>query len=337
MPSMDGIEFLQKVAKNQWAQHLIVMSAQDASILDAVECMASEDESLRLLCALPKPLSKERLEKALLRSRWGEARNGEVQEVEQASLLEIRTAIETGGFVLHYQPKVDVSTGLLCGVEALARWNHPEKGLVMPGKFIPALENSLSMRRFTMEIMKTMLADLANWRSKGVSIKVAVNMPTEALLDTTLADKLANMAREAHVPPQMVILEVTESMVMKNLALSIASLARMRLKGFGLAMDDYGVGYASMQQLSRCPFTELKIDRMFVDGALDRPNRRVILESAIEIGKRLGITTVAEGVESEAHWRLLQELGCDVAQGYFFGKPMPANELMTWKNCRKKL
>jgi len=186
------------------------------------------------------------------------------------------------------------------------------------------------MRPFTLQMMKMLLADLSSWLSRGVSITAAINLSAEALLDLTLADKLAQMVQEAQVPPRMVILEVTETMVMKNLSASIGNLARMRLKGFGLSMDDYGIGYSSMQQLSRCPFTELKIDRAFVDGAVDHPNRRVILESSIQMGKRLNVTTVAEGVETEADWRLLKELGCEVGQGYFAGKPMPAGELIGW-------
>lgn len=331
MPGMDGIELLREVAKNQWAQHLIIMSSRDPRILDAVENMASEDKSIKLLNALPKPLSRERLEHTLLRSELsGVESKGGAPEAGGATLEEIQRAMEAGEFVPYYQPKVDIASGLLRGVEALARWNHPQKGLISPVQFIPELENSELMRPFTLQMMKMLLADLSGWLSRGVSITAAINLSAEALLDLTLADKLAQMTQEAQVPPRMIILEVTESMVMKNLAASIGNLARMRLKGFGLSMDDYGIGYSSMQQLSRCPFTELKIDRAFVDGAADHPNRRVILESSIQMGKRLNVTTVAEGVETEADWRLLKELGCEVGQGYFAGKPMPANELIGW-------
>ncbi|SFM96941.1 EAL domain, c-di-GMP-specific phosphodiesterase class I (or its enzymatically inactive variant) [Formivibrio citricus] len=337
MPGMDGVEFLQKVAKNQWAQHVVVMSARDSRILDAVENMAAEDEGLSLLCALPKPLSRDRLERALRQAEWGNAGASAEREVDQDTLDEIRQAIDAGNFVPYYQPKVDIATGLVRGVEALARWEHPERGLIFPDRFIPALtlEQSVLMRQFTLQMMKVVMADLSAWLSRGVSLSVALNMPAEALLDMTLADKLFQMTQAAGVPARMVILEVTETMVMRNLSVSIGSLARMRLKGFGLSMDDYGVGYSSMQQLSRCPFTELKIDRSFVDGAVNHPSRRVILESAIQMGQRLGLATVAEGVETEADWNLLKELGCEMGQGYFTGRPMPASEVMGWIKSRR--
>lgn len=331
MPGMDGIELLREVARNQWAQHLIVMSSRDPRILDAVENMASEDRSIKLLCALPKPLSRERLEHTLLRAELdGEDGAGVVLEPGLATQDEIQHAMEAGEFVPYYQPKVDIASGLVRGVEALARWKHPEKGVITPAHFIPVLENSDLMRPFTLQMMKMLLTDLSGWLSRGVSISAGINLSADALLDLTLADKLAQMTLAAQVPPRMVILEVTETMVMKNLSASIGNLARLRLKGFGLSMDDYGIGYSSMQQLSRCPFTEFKIDRAFVDGAVDHPSRRVILESSIQMGKRLNVTTVAEGVETEADWRLLKELGCDVGQGFFAGKPMPASELVGW-------
>ncbi|SFM96978.1 EAL domain, c-di-GMP-specific phosphodiesterase class I (or its enzymatically inactive variant) [Formivibrio citricus] len=336
MPGVDGVELLREVAKHRWAQYLIVMSAREAGILDAVEGMASEDESIKLLCALPKPLSRNRLEQALSRAELGEnGRQREGSDAWSASLDEIREAMEKGEFVPYYQPKVDIASGLLRSVEALARWKHPERGIVLPGKFIPVLENSDLMWPFTLQMIRMVLADLAGWQAKGMSIGVAVNLSAEALLDMALADKLEKMVKEARVPPPRLILEVTETMVMKNLSACIGNLARMRLKGFSLSMDDYGIGYSSMQQLSRCPFTELKIDRSFVDGAADHPNRRVILESSIQMGKRLGVTTIAEGVETEEDWRLLKELGCEIGQGYFVGKPMPADELIRWIKNRK--
>jgi len=159
---------------------------------------------------------------------------------------------------------------------------------------------------------------------------VSINLSAENLADLTFVERLASLTNTYGVPPESLVWEVTETMVMSNLSQCLANLVRLRLKGFGLAMDDYGIGYSSTQQLSSCPFTELKIDRVFVDGAAERPNRRAVLESSIEMGHRLGAITVAEGVEALADWRLLQELGCDMAQGYLVAKPMPGAELPGW-------
>lgn len=337
MPGMDGIELMRVIAEKKWAQNLIVMTARDPRLLDAVESMAVEDKDIRLLGALRKPLSREQLAQVLARVP-GKRHPGESGEVNLFSLEAIRQGVEQGEFVPWYQPKVDMTTGLLKGVEALARWNHPEYGLVAPMRFIPVLEadNSGLMQVFTFALLKQVLIDVAEWNSRGLVLSASVNLSAQALVDSALADKLAEMMAAAQVPTRSLILEVTETTVMNHLAASIGNLARLRLKGFGLSMDDYGTGYSSMQQLSRCPFTELKIDRSFVHGAVTHPNRRVILESSIEMGRRLNVTTVAEGVETKEDWRLLKELGCELGQGYFAAKPMPAVELIDWYQANRQ-
>lgn len=337
MPGMDGIELMRVIAEKKWAQNLIVMTARDPRLLDAVESMAVEDKDIRLLGALRKPLSREQLAQVLARVP-GKRHTGESGEVNLFSLEAIRQGVEQGEFVPWYQPKVDMTTGLLKGVEALARWNHPEYGLVAPMRFIPVLEadNSGLMQVFTFALLKQVLIDVAEWNSRGLVLSASVNLSAQALVDSALADKLAEMLAAAQVPTRSLILEVTETTVMNHLAASIGNLARLRLKGFGLSMDDYGTGYSSMQQLSRCPFTELKIDRSFVHGAVTHPNRRVILESSIEMGRRLNVTTVAEGVETKEDWRLLKELGCELGQGYFAAKPMPAVELIDWYQANRQ-
>jgi len=187
------------------------------------------------------------------------------------------------------------------------------------------------MLPFTLSIVAQTLHQLAAWRRAGISLPtVSINLSAENLADLSFVERLASLAFTYGVPPESLIWEVTETMVMSNLSQCLANLVRLRLKGFGLAMDDYGIGYSSMQQLSSCPFTELKIDRIFVDGAAERPNRRAVLESSIEMGHRLDAVTVAEGVESLPDWGLLQDLGCDIAQGYLIAKPMPAAELPDW-------
>lgn len=159
---------------------------------------------------------------------------------------------------------------------------------------------------------------------------LSINLSAENLADPAFIDRLVGLTNAYGVAPESLVWEVTETIVMSNLSQCLANLARLRLNGFGLAMDDYGICYSSMQQLSRCPFTELKIDRSFVNGASERPNRRAILESLIEMGQCLGFTTVAEGVETLLDWMLLQELGCDIAQGYLIAKPMTPAELPNW-------
>lgn len=338
MPGMDGIELMREIAEKKWAHNLIVMTARDPRLLDAVESMALEDKAIHLLGALRKPLSRDQLAHVLSRVLPDAA--AEIQDGGLFLLKQIQEGMAQGEFLPWYQPKVDIASGLLKGVEALARWRHPEQGLVLPMQFIPALEagDVQLMHEFTFSLLKQVLKDLSAWQARGLTLSVSVNLSTQALSDASLADQIAEMVEAAHVPARCLILEVTETMVMNNLSAAIGNLARLRLKGFGLSMDDYGTGYSSMQQLSRCPFTELKIDRSFVHGAANHPNRRVILESSIDMGRRLNVTTVAEGVETEEDWRLLKGLGCELGQGFFAGRPMPASDLMGWyRDNRQRL
>lgn len=339
MPGMDGIELMRVIAEKKWAHNLIVMTARDPRLLDAVESMAVEDHNIHLLGALRKPLARGQLAQILARVPGKRMANVQ-EEIHLFTLGAIEKGISQGEFIPWYQPKIDLATGVIKGVEALARWQHPEHGIIAPMRFIPVLEadDSGLMKNFTVGLLKQVLVDLASWHSNGLALSASVNLSAQSLVDSSLADRLAEMVEAAHVPARSLVLEVTETMVMNHLAASIGNLARLRLKGFGLSMDDYGTGYSSMQQLNRCPFTELKIDRSFVHGAVTHANRRVILESAIDMGRRLNVTTVAEGVETEEDWRLLKSLGCELGQGYFAAKPMPAGALLEWyQNNRQRL
>ncbi len=171
-----------------------------------------------------------------------------------------------------------------------------------------------------------------NWQSSGLGedINVSVNLSLKSLADTTLADRLTKTVADAGLHPKHMVLEITESAAMTDVAHCLENLARLRMKGFGLSIDDYGTGYSSMQQLSRIPFSELKIDRSFVTDVALYPQRRVILASSIDMARKLGLKVVAEGVESRVDWDRLKELGCTMAQGYFIAKPMPAAEFSTW-------
>jgi len=239
--------------------------------------------------------------------------------------------LEQNQFTPYFQPKVAIASGVVNGVETLARWQHPIHGVLAPFHFIPSIEGTLLMAPFTLAIIDQALRQLNTWRRLGhYAITVSINLSAETLADSDFIGRVDALVNSHGAAPESLIWEVTETMVMSHLSECLANLARLRLKGYGLAMDDYGIGYSSMQQLSRCPFTELKIDRAFVYGAAERPNRRAILASSIEVGHRLGITTVAEGVESLLDWNVLQELSCDVAQGYLIAKPMPADEFPNW-------
>jgi EAL domain-containing protein (putative c-di-GMP-specific phosphodiesterase class I)/FixJ family two-component response regulator len=338
MPGMDGIELTCQLRERGLVHHLIVISARDPRLLEIIESMGSEDASFGLLGTLLKPVQPAALEQLLeLAARVPGAAALAPEFVP--TLAELAAALARHEFLPYFQPKVAVNSGQLKGVEALARWQHPQRGLLAPLYFIGPLEGSTLMAEFTLAIVGQVLERMLAWREAGLPpLTVSINLAADNLAERAFVDRLTALVLASGVAPAALVWEVTETSVMRQLSQSLTNLGRLRLMGFGLAMDDFGIGYSSMQQFARCPFTELKIDRAFVHGAAQRPNRQVVLKGALELGQRLGVHTVAEGVESEADWRLLRELGCDMAQGYLVARPMPAEELIGWmRRDRRRL
>ncbi len=332
MPGMDGIELIGRLAERGGVDNLIAMSARDPRLLETVESLGSDNAAVRLLGTLVKPVKQEALER-LLQGTEQRPRQRGAAAAEALCLEEIRAGLDGGQFVPFVQPKVAIATGLVKGVEALVRWRHPQRGLVPPGAFIPQIEGTPLMARLTLSMLEQSLHWRREWHRAMPNLSVSLNLSADDLADQRFVDRLMEVVLGQGVVPQSLTWEVTETMLMSSQAL--ANLARLGLRGFGLSMDDYGIGYSSMQTLSRSPFTELKIDRIFVDGAAERANRRAILVSSLDMGRRLGITTVAEGVETEADWRLLSELGYDIAQGYLLARPMPPDELVSWARANR--
>jgi EAL domain-containing protein (putative c-di-GMP-specific phosphodiesterase class I) len=216
------------------------------------------------------------------------------------------------------------------GVEALARWNHPTLGLVHPDQFIPMAEQHGLIHRLTLQVMNQAMLQTALWNAQGMDLSVAINLSPVLLESPDLLQEIAGLQQCFGLRAEQVVLEITETSLMRDLSVALAVLTRLRLRGFGLSLDDYGTGFSSMQQLARIPFTELKIDRSFVHGVHQRETVQVMLRSALEMANRLGLNTVAEGVESLQDWRLLQEYGCTFVQGWLMAKAMPALELADW-------
>jgi len=246
------------------------------------------------------------------------------------SLKQILHGVEQGQFEPYFQPKVALATGKIFGAEALARWRHPEHGLIGPDAFIATLEQSGNIDVLTMLMLEKAANACCAWRALGMDVTVSVNLSLVALSDTSLADALTRVVRACGLEPVHMILEITETAAMTNVAPALENLARLRMRGFGLAIDDYGAGFSSLQQLTRVPFTELKIDQCFVTGSPSDASSRTIVESSVEMASRLGIKSVAEGVESQTEWDLLKASGCDLAQGYFIGRPMSHNAFLAF-------
>jgi diguanylate cyclase (GGDEF)-like protein len=244
------------------------------------------------------------------------------------SLLgDLRRALDRDDeLVLHYQPKITLAGERIEGVEALLRWQHPARGLVLPGDFVPVAEGTGLIVRLTERVLRLALAQSRSWLDAGHAVPVAVNLSTRCLLDADLPDRVQRLLSEQGVPAGLLRLEVTESAVMGD-ARCLEVLQRLHDLGVRLSIDDFGTGYSSMAYLRRMPVDELKIDRSFVLGMCTAPQDTVLVRSAIDLGHNLGLTVVAEGVEGADQVAALRALGCDVAQGYHYARPMPADRL----------
>jgi diguanylate cyclase (GGDEF)-like protein len=242
----------------------------------------------------------------------------------------LRRALERDELVIHYQPKADLNSGQVLGVEALVRWQHPDHGLLSPGEFIPLAERTGLIHPLTRWVLDAALRQAAEWQRTGHHLSTAVNISTRCLLDPALPDQIAGQLAAWQVPASSLVLEVTESAVMADPTRALDVLARLHALGVSLAVDDFGTGYSSMAYLKELPVDELKIDRSFVSQMATSPSDATIVRSTIDLGHNLGLRVVAEGVETQDAWEKLAALGCDTAQGYLLSRPMPASDLERW-------
>jgi diguanylate cyclase (GGDEF)-like protein len=243
---------------------------------------------------------------------------------------EVRRAIEGGDLELHYQPKADLRTGRTEGVEALVRWRHAERGLVPPDEFLPVAEHAGLMRPLTSAVLDMALAKCRGLTDAGFDLPVAVNLSARNLSDLHLPEEVSRLLDRWGVPARLLELEITETSIMVDATRALEVLTRLHGLGVMLSIDDFGTGYSSLAFLRSLPIGEIKIDRSFVLNMLHAENDAVIVRSTIDLGRNLGLRVVAEGVETEAVWGQLATLGCDLAQGYFIGAPMPSAELDRW-------
>ena len=324
MPGMDGMELLRRLSQGGFEGGVILCSALKEDVVDAVLHMSSV-YGLQVLGRIDKPTCQQQIRQLIGAWRPQQERTQE-ERGHNLSLDELSQALEQGQVLPWYQPKLDFGTGQWVGMEALARWQHPKYGLISPARFIPLAENNGLIDRLTKVIIRQSMRDSHLWAQTGLSLNLSMNLSTTSLIEGDLCNILLNQCQRWSINPELITLEVTESSFVKELGKSLEVLTRLRMHGFGLSIDDFGTGYSSMQQLALLPFTELKLDRSFVDRCYEDPSRLAIIESSIELARKLGLKTVAEGVEDEATWQLLASLGCDQCQGFFSARPMPRDK-----------
>jgi diguanylate cyclase (GGDEF)-like protein len=250
---------------------------------------------------------------------------------------DLRRALDDGGLTLYYQPLASVEQGRVVAVEALARWQHPERGLLVPADFIPLAEHTGLIRPLTRHVLDAALRQAREWADDGFDVRVAVNVSGRDLMDPRLCDEVRELLQAHGVPPRRLELEISENTILTDPGRARALLDRLNRLGVRIAIDDFGAGYSSLGYLKRLPIDALKIDKSFViDMDVDQDDA-VIVRSTIELGHNLGMEVVAEGVETAAAWSELSALGCDIAQGYYLGRPVPAAEVAAVLARRERL
>jgi diguanylate cyclase (GGDEF)-like protein len=245
---------------------------------------------------------------------------------------DLRKAIDGNELTLHYQPQVNTAGHHLDGVEALARWQHPEHGAVSPTEFIPLAEGTSLIGPLTFWVLDEALGQCATWVHEGLDITISVNVSAQTLIDSSFPDKVAALLLQKQLAPERLMLEVTESVFMMEPVHSLATLTKLKSIGIKLSIDDFGTGYSSLAYIKRLPVHELKIDQSFILDMLENENDATIVSSTVNLAHGLGLKVVAEGVESKEVWQELEALGCDTIQGYYAAKPMPPEKLVGWLN-----
>ena len=325
MPGMDGVEFIGIVAQDRLAHSIAVVSAMEPALLHTVQVMAKAS-GLRVLGCIEKPLTPGKLTTVLSLYESGPGPTAMPSDVE-VSLEEVRDALAHGDITAHFQPQAEFGNGKIVGVEALARWRLADGRMVPPTVFVPLMEAGGLVDELTGLMLVQACAWSKRWQARDLDLRVSVNVSAQNLTGPEVADRYEAVLREHGVNPEHIVLEITESSVMSDTARGLGMLARLRLKGFGLSVDDFGTGYSSLSQLSQIPFTELKIDRGFVSGAPTQPRKRAMIETSLDLARKLDLSVVAEGVETIEEWQLLAQLGCDFAQGYLISAPVPGEQL----------
>jgi EAL domain-containing protein (putative c-di-GMP-specific phosphodiesterase class I)/ActR/RegA family two-component response regulator len=328
MPEMDGVEFVRHLVERYYIGSIILVSGEDERMRQTVEKLVRVHK-ISILGHLHKPVNPIGL--SALLEKWTPPSPGGFRAAKKAYHAdEVRAAIINGELVNYYQPKVDVVSGKVEGVESLVRWRHPQDGMVFPDQFIGVAEEHGLIDDLTHAVIGEAFLQTRSWQDDRLHLRVAINISMDNLASLEFADKIAAAAFSAGIVPSDIVLEVTESRLMKDLSTPLEILTRLRMKRFSLSIDDFGTGHSSLSQLRDIPFDELKVDQGFVHGAASNHTLRAIYDANLSLAQQLGMKTVAEGVEDRADWDFVRSTGCDLAQGYFIAKPMPAGEIPDW-------
>ena len=328
MPDMDGIEMLRALKTQGFKGDIALISSLEQNLIDSVRKIGSL-HGLNIVGTCRKPLTRAALDDVFHSLDFSVTSSPKQNDVT-FSPDDVKEALERSEFLPHYQPKVDVLSGRILGVEALARWQHPEKGVLSPALFMPIIEADGLCPNLTLLMFKKALADLSKWHQNSIQIKMAVNVTAREVADLEFPSIVHDLLKEAGIDARSITIEITENEVLEFNATSVEVLTRLRLMGIDIAIDDFGTGYSNLKTLQEFPYTEIKIDQVFIRGMTKDSFAQEALRVAATLGRQLNMRVVAEGVETADELEFVKQRGIDEVQGYFIAKPMPAEELTSF-------
>lgn len=349
MPEMDGVQVIRQLALRQCSAAIIITSGVGTRVLDAAGRLAAE-HGLNIAGVLAKPFSAASLRQLLIEDAGpdpGSTRPApagglgyKVEAAPEPTAEDLRQALTSAAITAFYQPKVVCATGALAGFEVLARWIHPDCGVIAPTRFIPLAESSGLIDELTAQVLNEALHWFAPLCAAsttggtpgaiGDTMQLAVNISARTLANTALFEQVRTQCRLLQIDPARLSFELTETSAMDDPTASLDLLTRLRMHGFHLSLDDFGTGFSSMLQLVRLPFSEIKVDKSFVMTAMQSQESRTVTKFIVDLGHSLGLRCTAEGAEDLQTLAYLQKIGCDLVQGYAIGRPMPGDEALRW-------
>ena len=335
MPEVDGVLFIKTIASLDPKPKLLIASGYDNSIIELAR-NAAELYGLKQTVVLQKPVSKDQLFQALAELEFSD-RNSKPASLapDNFSRADIIKGSQAGEFLLFYQPQIALESSDIVGIEALVRWDHPQLGRLSPACFIHSLEDSSEAIEFTLIVAEMAIRDTVHMsRESGFTGKVSINVPPNVLVSETFTDRLCAMLKAHGLPPERFQCEITERGVESPSPQASATLARLRMKGIQLSIDDFGVGQSGLSKIKTRAFDEIKIDRSFISDLTSSLDSRSIVESIIHLASLVGMRVVAEGIEDNPTLLLTKRLGVANVQGYYCARPMPTEEFCSWLRAR---
>lgn len=326
MPNIDGIQLLEQLKNLEYKGYVVIMSGVSTQIISSVELLAKK-HGLNYIGTLIKPIHESDFENII--NRIGTSRSKH-QKVEPLKDYEIIRAIKNDDIEVMYQPQVNLTSRKFIGVEALCRINHPRLGMVSPDRFIDKAEESDLIVHITLAVLKRSLRDWHKWHQYGLDIKISVNASPIALQQPEFADTLFLLLEQYKVPTDKLCIEITEGTLANDELQELMNLNRLNMRGVELALDDFGQNHSTIERLQKLPLVYLKLDKSYFIEHKESRRQLSLINASLALANKLNLITIAEGVENAEAMNLATEMGCNIGQGYYIGRPMPAKKILHW-------